>query len=91
MMRTTLTLTPALHQQLVITSQHEGKSLSEVARDLIDFALTTRRKAHLKHTYAVLREMESMCTDPATDVSSTIDETLYGEHGAWKGSGATRL
>jgi hypothetical protein len=91
MMRTTLTLPVALHQQLIIASKQEGKSLSELARDLIDFAMTTRQKPQIKHTYSVLREIEGICTDPATDVSTTIDETLYGEDGAWKGRNAQNL
>ena len=91
MMRTSLTLPPALYQQLVITSQQEGKSLSEVVREMVSRALAVKQQAQLKHTYAVLREMEGVCKDPATDVSSTIDETLYGTQGAWKGSHATHL
>jgi hypothetical protein len=88
MMRTTLVLPPALHQQLIISSKQEGKSLSEFARDLIMLALESKKHNQVKRTYAVLREMEGICTDPQTDVSSTIDETLYGEDGAWKGSSA---
>ena len=88
-MRTTLILPTAMHQQLVITSKREGKSFSEFVRDLIDLALTDSQKTQRKKTYAVLREMEGMCKDPATDVSSTIDDTLYGKIGAWKGRSAS--
>lgn len=32
-----------------------------------------------------LFELSGMCDAPITDASSTIDEVLYGEHGAWRG------
>lgn len=40
----------------------------------------------LDRMYEELKKLEGIVKDPITDASSTIDEVLYGENGAWKGS-----
>jgi len=40
---------------------------------------------HLKRMYDDLAELEGVGDPGITDASTTIDETLYGEHGAWRG------
>jgi hypothetical protein len=44
------------------------------------------RNVNLRRMYAGLFSLQGMCKDPITDASTTIDEVLYGEHGAWRGS-----
>lgn len=44
-------------------------------------------EADLDRIYKGLNKMEGMAGQPSvTDASSTIDEVLYGENGAWRGS-----
>jgi hypothetical protein len=85
MIRTSLLLPEPVHQQVHITAKQEGKNFSEAVRDLITAALKVKQRSQAKRIYAVMRKMEGICTDPITDASATIDEVLYGEHGAWKG------
>jgi len=41
---------------------------------------------HISRMYEGLRELEGIGDKSVTDASETIDEVLYGENGAWKGS-----
>ena len=40
----------------------------------------------ISRIYEGLRELEGIGDKSVTDASDTIDEVLYGENGAWKGS-----
>ena len=42
-------------------------------------------KQRLDRMYKVLKEMEGIGDPDITDASTTINETLYGENGAWRG------
>jgi len=41
---------------------------------------------HISKIYEGLRELKGIGDKSVTDASETIDEVLYGENGAWKGS-----
>lgn len=41
---------------------------------------------HISKIYEGLRELKGIGEKSVTDASETIDEVLYGENGAWKGS-----
>lgn len=86
MIRTSLFLPEALHQELIITSKREGKSLARLVRDLLGRTLATHRNASIKRMYAALKTLKGKGNRHITDASLSIDETLYGEHGAWKGA-----
>lgn len=85
MLRTSLFLPPALHQQLLLMSKQEGKSLSDVVREATEQFIDLKQKQHRERMYAALDAMQSVGSLTVTDASTTIDETLYGEQGAWKG------
>jgi hypothetical protein len=87
MIRTTLTLPENLHQRLVITSRQEGKNFSEAVRDLLSLAYTIQRKGQVKRIFQGLRELDGIGDAAITNASTTIDEVLYGERGAWRGGG----
>ena len=46
-----------------------------------------QERAGLRQVYAGLRKMQSIGSKDIKDGSTTIDEVLYGEQGAWRGSG----
>jgi hypothetical protein len=88
MIRTSLTLPVPLHQRLQIVSRQEKKNFSLLVRDLLDFALAKRDDDHLHQMYRGLKNVQGVGKQGITDASTTIDATLYGENGAWKGADA---
>ena len=85
MIRTSLFLPEVLHQDLVITAKQEGKSLTDLVRELLDRSLRLRGKAQVKRMYTVLKTLEGKGNPAITDASTTVNDVLYGEKGAWKG------
>jgi hypothetical protein len=85
MLRTSLYLPTTLHQRLVITAQQERKTLSKLVTDLLDKALTYTERTHLEHMYAELQKLDGIGPKGLADVSQTIDDTLYGKQGTWRG------
>jgi hypothetical protein len=88
MIRTSLLLPNTLHKRLLTVAKQEAMPLSSLARDLLDTALAKREQAQMKHVYEVLNQLEGIGPKGVTDASTTIDDVLYGEKGAWRGSGA---
>jgi hypothetical protein len=86
LLKTSLVIPAPLHQRLIQAARQEGMNLSEYMRGLLDQALASREKAQIRHMYDVLRKMNGIAKDPITDASTTIDEVLYGENGAWRGT-----
>lgn len=86
MIRRTLLLPDQLDQRLLIAAKMSQKSVSTFVRDLLDRALAQQEKAQIKRMYEVLNEMNGLGGKGITDASITIDEVLYGEKGAWRGT-----
>ncbi len=87
MMRTSLYLPPVLHERLRIVSRQTRQPVSHLVRQLLDKALAIEEKARLEHMYKELSKLHGACKEKITDASTTIDEVLYGEQGAWRGHG----
>jgi predicted DNA-binding protein len=85
MIRTSLILPAGLRQRLAMMSRREDKSLSELARELLDQALAKHEQTELKMMHQALRELDGVGDRCITDASTTIDDALYGEKGAWRG------
>lgn len=85
MIRTSLMLSPQMHQRLVILSRQRAQTFSELARDMFRQALADDGKDNIAQTYQALDALEGMGGEEVTDGSTTIDEVLYGEKGAWQG------
>ena len=81
MVRVSILLPEVLHQQLIIASKGEGKSLSVLIRELLSGSLAKQAADKNKRVYRALREMDGIGGDKITDASATIDEVLYGTHG----------
>jgi hypothetical protein len=82
MIRTSIILPTPLYHRLTLAAQQERKSLSALIRDLLAKALAGQEKVQLKRTYAALEKLNGVGPKGITDASTTINETLYGEHGA---------
>jgi hypothetical protein len=84
MIRTSIFLPDTLHQRLLIASRWRNKSFSELVREILNKALVVDEDAQIKHMYQTLSKLEGLGEKGVTDASTTINETLYGEHGVWK-------
>lgn len=63
----------------------ENRTISELLRHILDVALSQDDPLRVRRVYSGLWKIHGKGTPEMTDVSSTIDEILYGENGAWKG------
>ncbi len=84
MLRTSLYLPTTLHQRLLLTSKQERKSLSHFVGELLDRALTAKEDVQVQRMYKGLKSLRGIGPQGITDASVTINETLYGERGAWR-------
>jgi len=85
MIRTSITLPEPLHQRLWLTSRTTGKAISDLIRDAVATALATQEDAQLDRVYHALDQVRGIADAEDSDISSTINETLYGENGVWRG------
>jgi plasmid stability protein len=85
MIRTSLYLPESLHQYLLVMARRQGRSVSELARDLFRRALAQSGPGDVLETYAALDRLEGIGDTDTIDASTMVDEVLYGEHGAWQG------
>jgi metal-responsive CopG/Arc/MetJ family transcriptional regulator len=85
MIRTSVLIPPDLYQQLAMRAAEEKRSVSELVRIILDQALTQDDMMHIRQVYRGLWKIHGKGQDELSDLSSAIDETLYGENGVWKG------
>ena len=86
MVRTTLVLPEPLHQKLILTAKSENTSLTRLVGDLLAKAVAKHETGQLQTIYQGLKELEGGGEKGIADASTTIDETLYGRKGAWRGN-----
>ena len=84
-MRTTLYLPESLHQRLRMVGTLRKKSVSKLASDLLDKALTQEEESDLDRVYKGFEAMKGIAGKGSPNLSSSIDDILYGENGAWRG------
>lgn len=68
-----------------MTAKGQQKSNSDVIRDLLERELKPQQAKRLQRTYAALEKVKGICQDALGDVSSRVNDILYGPQGAWKG------
>jgi len=90
MMRTSLVLPPVLFQQLEHLAHKRGKSFSVFIREALTHYVRVDSKRGLQATYDALWQMEGTVQSDNTNASTTVDDILYGEKGAWRGSPGKR-
>ncbi len=83
-MRTSITFPEPLLYRLKIILAEEKKSMAAFVVEQVEKALAAREEARKKRTYAALNRLVGTGTSKETDIASTINETLYGEKGAWR-------
>lgn len=68
-----------------------GKMMVRITpvRDDTELPAEGMSPAELDALYAATRQVKGICKTPVSDASETIDELLYGENGAWRGSDRT--
>jgi len=83
--KTTLTFSPSFLQRVKTIAQQRRWSISRVIEN--DFSTFHEKQEQQKLTkmYATLRKWQGSSSADITDTSQTIDETLYGENGVWRG------
>jgi predicted DNA-binding protein len=86
MLRATFYFPEALQQRLKTASKRHKKSVSKYAQEALDKVLAEDERKQLKEMDAALQEVKGFIKDPVTDASLTVDEILYGENGAWRGT-----
>lgn len=86
--KTTITLSPIFLQRLKTVAQERRSSMSRVIEDEMSAVLREREGRKLSKMYAAIKKWQGTGSRGITDVSQTIDETLYGANGAWKGQSA---
>ncbi len=84
MLRTTFYFPETLHQRLKMASARQKKSVSKLAQEILDQALVADEQIHLKEMYQALQEIKGRGQDQSQPQS--VDEILYGENGAWRGT-----
>lgn len=87
MLRTTFYLPEKLHKRIKKVSQRQQKSASELLRDILKKELPHLEQTNVADSYAAFEKLKGIAGNDKKDTSMTIDELLYGEKGAWRGSG----
>jgi hypothetical protein len=67
-------------------SKRKKKPMSRYASELLEKGLNEDDYPDLNQLYKAFEEMKGIAKEDITDASATIDEVLYGEKGAWRGS-----
>lgn len=88
MTRISITLPRSLQQQLVQEAALSGSTVSELVREYLKTQLASSRELERKKSYEAFKKMRGKGGKVEGDpnVSGSIDEILYGENGAWRGS-----
>ncbi|NOG49627.1 MAG: hypothetical protein HND48_09425 [Chloroflexi bacterium] len=86
--KTTLVFTPGFLRNLKRMAREQRKSMSRIVEDELNPVFQHREKRKLSKMFAAIRKWQGSGSPGITDISQTIDETLYGASGVWKGSRA---
>jgi negative regulator of replication initiation len=86
MIRISLFLPNSLVQRVAMDARLIGKSHSDIIRLKLERAYQTEQQAHLSKIAESLRALKGIGTANVSNASETVDEVLYGEHGAWRGT-----
>lgn len=86
MVRTTITLPDTSYEKLKVMAQKKQITISKYVKELIFNGLDKDFVEQRGRMYESLERLKGIASgDP--NLSSHIDEVLYGENGAWRGTG----
>lgn len=85
--RTTITIKPGLLARLRLFANHHNRTVSEVVEQGIIQVLSEAEKTETDTLYQELFKLKGIAktADPKYK-DKTVDEILYGDDGAWRGS-----
>ena len=83
--RTTILMRPGLFRRLKLFSQEQRKPMSEIVDAGVSQVIEADDQLRLERLYKGLFTLAGTGKRGITDASSTIDEFLFGDNGAWKG------
>lgn len=85
--KTTINMNPSLLARLRLFTQRHNRTMTDVIEQGVTRLMDETEQESLEAMYHHLFQLKGAIKDPQlTDASETIDEVLYGEHGAWRGS-----
>jgi hypothetical protein len=85
--RTTITIKPSLLARLRLFAHHHNRTVSEVVEQGIERVLAETDRGEIDKLYQEVFKLEGIATtDDPKYKNKTVDEILYGEDGAWRGS-----
>ena len=79
MIRTSLSLSNTLYQRLILAAKHHQATFADYTRHLLDEALIVAEQDRIETMYQDLAELDGIGPKGLTDLSTTIDATLYGD------------
>ena len=82
---TTILFRPGVFKRLKLLSQEQNKPISEIVNTAVRGALEIGDQPRLERMYKGLFTLVGTGKKGVSDASSTIDDVLFGEAGAWKG------
>lgn len=86
--KTTLSFSAGFLQRIRTMARERRWSMSRVIEVDLNSHFEEQEKQRLEKMYAALRKWQGSGSPDVSDASQTIDETLYGAGGVWKGSRA---
>lgn len=85
LIRTTVAFQPSLLQRLKIFAEKRGKTVTEIVEASTREYIEKQEQPQIDQLYQGLFELAGMCKEPVENASTSIDDLLYGDNGAWKG------
>lgn len=83
--RTSITLPQVLLQRLRDFAHRRGETISKIVEDGVKHMIEKDQALQVRQLHQTLKEMDGAGGAGIADASTTIDELLYGDQGAWKG------
>lgn len=85
MLKTTLTFSPSFLHKIKSLAQERKWSMSRVIENDLSLLLKEQEQQKITKMYDALNKLKGIGKAGITDASQTIDETLYGDNGVWRG------
>lgn len=85
MTRISITLPSNLNQMIQYEAEKQATSVSDVIRTIMAKHFVKSQDKRNEKSLAALEKMAAHAQPGGERLSESIDEILYGEHGAWRG------
>ncbi len=85
MTRISITLPTTLNQTLQHEARQRETSVSDLIRTMLSKYFATAKVLQQDRSFSALQQMARGAVSGGERLSESVDEVLYGEHGAWRG------